>query len=203
MAIALIGASGRVGSRILKELLQRGYAVTAIARHPEQIESTAGVTAVHGDVAQTEALAATLRGHEAVVSSVQFTGTDLQALVSAVRASEVPRWLIVGGAGSLFVRPGAQLVDEPYFPAAYRAEAGKGREFLELLKRQSDLDWTFISPSAFFEPGERTGRYRIGGDELLTGADGKSLISFEDFAKALVDELEHPAHRQRRFTVGY
>lgn len=204
MAVALVGATGNVGSRILTELLQRGHAVSAISRHPEDVRATGEVTAVRGDIARgAEALSGLLRGHEAVVSSVMFMDTDLQALISAVRLSGVPRWLIVGGAGSLYVRSDAQLLDEPDFPALYRPEASKGRRFLDQLRQQSDLDWTFICPSAEFFPGERTGHYRLGTDELLKGADGRSRISFEDFAVALVDELERPAHRQRRFTVGY
>jgi len=201
--VALIGASGAAGSRILKELSDRGHAVTGIARHPDKIALLPGVTAVSGDVLDAQALAQLLKGHDAVISSVHFTASDPQALIEAVRASGVKRYLVVGGAGSLEVAPGQRLVDQPDFPAAYKAEASKGADFLDLLRSTAgDLDWTFLSPSALFVPGERTGRFRLGQDQLLANADGSS-ISFEDYAIALVDELEHPAHVRQRFTVGY
>jgi len=156
--VALIGASGQAGSRLLAELSARGHTVTAIARHPEKI---------------------------------------------AVRESGVKRYFVVGGAGSLEVAPGVRLIDTPQFPTAYKAEASKGAEFLELLRTTTgDLDWTFLSPSAMFAPGERTGKFRIGKDQLLTNDNGSS-ISFEDYAIAAVDELEKPAHIRERFTVGY
>ena len=110
---------------------------------------------------------------------------------------------MVGGAGSLEVAPGVRLVTTPGFPAQYKAEAEKGGDFLDLLRQERELNWTFLSPSALFVPGERTGRFRLGTDQLLTGADGKSWISFEDFAVALADEIDRPAHIQGRFTVGY
>ena len=119
-----------------------------------------------------------------------------------MRASGVPRYLVVGGAGSLEIAPGQRVVDLPDFPAAYKAEATKGAEFLDLLKQETQLDWTFLSPSAEFVPGERTGKFRIGKDNLLSNEDG-SRISFEDYAIALVDEIEKPQHSRQRFTVGY
>ena len=203
MSIALIGATGRAGSRILTELVQRGQTVTAIVRQPEKVPALANVTALKGDVQDGEALAALLKGHDIVISAVHFTDTDLPVLISAVKASGVPRWLVVGGAGSLFIAPGKQLVDQPEFPEAYRAEAGKGRDFLNLLQGETGLNWTFISPSALIFEGERTGTYRLGGNDLIIGADGKSRISFEDFAVALVDELESAAHPRQRITAGY
>lgn len=203
MPIALIGATGRAGSRILAELIQRGHTVTAITRHPEEVPVVAKVKAVKGDVKDGKSLAKLLEGYDTVISAVHFTDTDLPVLITAVKASGVPRWLVVGGAGSLFVRPGEQLVDQPEFPEAYRAEASKGREFLNLLRNETEIDWTFISPSALIFEGERTGAYRLGGDDLLIGSDGKSRISFEDFAVALVDELENPRHSRQRITAGY
>ncbi len=200
--IALIGASGNAGSRILKELSDRGHRVTGIARHPEKIANLPGVTAVMGDVFDKDGLAALLRGHDAVVSAVHFTASDPRGLVEAVRASGVRRYLVVGGAGSLEVAPGRRLIDAPDFPEAYKEEASKGAAFLELLKTVDDLDWTFLSPSALFLPGERTGTFRLGRDRLLTNETG-SRISFEDYAVALVDEIEQPAHVRQRFTVGY
>ncbi|OIO01583.1 MAG: 3-beta hydroxysteroid dehydrogenase [Desulfovibrionaceae bacterium CG1_02_65_16] len=200
--IALIGASGRVGSRILKELVNRGHRVTGIARHPDKIAQLPNVTAVRGDVFDKDGLAALLRGHDAVVSAVFFTASDPGLLIAAVRASGVKRYLVVGGAGSLEVAPGLRLIDSPDFPPEYKPEAAKGAEFLELLKGVDDLDWTFLSPSALFEPGERTGVFRLGGDQLLTNAQG-SRISMEDYAIAFADEVEKPAHVRQRFTVGY
>ena len=200
--IALIGASGNAGSRILKELSDRGHEVTAIARHPEKIATLRGVVAKTGDVFDGEALAALLRGHDAVISSVHFTASDPKTLIEAVRASGVPRYLVVGGAGSLEIAPGQRVVDLPDFPAAYKAEATKGAEFLDLLKHEKELDWTFLSPSAEFVPGDRTGKFRIGKDSLLSN-EAESRISFEDYAVALVDEIEKPQHSRQRFTVGY
>lgn len=201
--IALIGATGNVGSRILRELSDRGHRVTAIARHPERIPALPGVTAARGDINDGEAAAARLAGHDAVVSSVKFVDTDFDQLLAAVRAAGVKRFLVVGGAGSLEVAPGQRLVDQPDFPAQYKQEALRGAEFLDLLQTIEDLDWTFLSPSALFVPGERTGRFRLGKDQLLTANDGSSSISFEDFAIAMVDEIENPKHPRQRFTVGY
>jgi putative NADH-flavin reductase len=202
MKVALIGASGQAGSRILAELVRRGHAVTGIVRHPEKIAAEPGVTARKGDVFDKEGLTALLKGHDVAISSVHFTASDPNILIEAVRASGVKRYFVVGGAGSLEVAPGVKLIDTPEFPAIYKAEAGKGGEFLELLKQEKDLDWTYLSPSALFVAGERTGKFRLGKDQLLANEKGSS-ISFEDYAIALVDELEKPAHSRARFTVGY
>lgn len=200
--IALIGASGNAGSRILKELSDRGHQVTAIARNPEKIASLPNVVAKKGDVFDQAGLSELLKGHDAVSSSVHFTASDPATLIEAVRASGVQRYLVVGGAGSLEIAPGQRVVDLPDFPAAYKAEATKGAEFLDRLKQEKQLDWTFLSPSAEFVPGERTGKFRIGKDNLLSNEEG-SRISFEDYAIALVDEIEKPQHSRQRFTVGY
>ncbi|PDT72565.1 NAD(P)-dependent oxidoreductase [Bradyrhizobium sp. C9] len=203
MKIAIAGASGQAGSRLTAELARRGHAVTAIARNPEKIASLPGVTAVKGDVNDQAALAALWAGHDAAISSVHFTVSDPAKLIGAAKASGVGRYLVVGGAGSLEVAPGVRLVTTPNFPAQYKAEATKGGEFLDLLRQEKDLNWTFLSPSALFVAGERTGKFRLGTDQLLAAADGKSSISFEDFAVALADEIERPAHIRQRFTVGY
>jgi len=202
MKIALIGASGQVGTRLLQELSDRGHAITAIARNPDKIAKLPGVTAVKGDVFDKDGLAALIKGHDAVISAVHFTASDLDTLIAAVRASGVKRYLVVGGAGSLEVAPGKRLVDTPEFPAIYKAEALKGADFLEKLRTISDLDWTFLSPSALFVAGERTGKYRLGKDALLTNDKGSS-ISFEDYAIVMADEIEKPKHIRQRFTVGY
>lgn len=199
--VALIGASGNAGARILKELASRGHQVTGIARSPEKIEALPGVTAVKGDVYDVAGLADLLKGHDAVISSVHFTSSDPAKLIEAVRASGVKRYLVVGGAGSLFTGE-KRLVESPDFPEAYKAEAEGGLAFLLLLQDIKDLDWTMLSPSAVFEAGERTGQFRLGKDDLLVSEKGSS-ISFEDFAIALINELENPAHIRSRFTVGY
>jgi uncharacterized protein len=203
MRIAVIGASGNAGARITAELARRGHQVTAIVRHPEKIPAQDGVTARKGDVRDPAGLATLLAGHDAAVSSVRFVDSDPAALIAAAKASKVGRYLVVGGAGSLEVAPGIRLVTTPGFPAAYKAEAEAGAAFLDLLRVESDLNWTFLSPSALFVAGDRTGKFRLGTDQLLTAADGKSSISFEDFAVALADEIERPAHLRQRFTVGY
>jgi putative NADH-flavin reductase len=203
MKIAVIGASGNAGSRITAELAGRGHAVTAIARNPEKIAKLAGVVPTQGDASSEAGLTQLLRGHDAAISSIHFLASDPAKLIGAAKASGIPRYLVVGGAGSLEVAPGVRLVTTPGFPAQYKAEAEKGAAFLDLLRLEKELNWNFLSPSALFAPGERTGRFRLGTDQLLTGADGNSWISFEDFAVALADEIERPAHIRRRFTVGY
>ncbi len=203
MKIAVIGATGRAGSRIVDELVRRGHAITAIVRHPDKVQGSANVTAVKGDVFDAPGLAKLLAGHDVVVSAVHFTDSDPALLIAAVKEAKVGRYLVVGGAGSLEVAPGVQLVTTPNFPAAYKAEAEKGGAFLDLLRAEKELNWTFLSPSALFVEGERTGKFRLGADQLLVGADGKSSISFEDYAVALADEIERPAHLRQRFTVGY
>ena len=201
--VALIGASGFIGSRLLAELSARGHAVTAIVRSPEKVAALPGVTAVKGDVFDKDGLAKSLAGHDAVISAVHFTASDPQVLLAAVRQSGVKRYLVVGGAGSLEVAPGVKLFNTPQFPAIYLDEARKGGVFLDLLEQEQVLDWVFLSPSALIQPGERTGKFRLGTDQLLVDAKGDSSISAEDYAIALVDEREKPAHRRRRFTVGY
>jgi putative NADH-flavin reductase len=203
MKIAVIGASGNAGSRITAELARRGHAVTAIARNPERIAAGDNVTPAKGDLMDQAALTGLLAGHDAAISSVHFLASDPLKLIGAARDSKVGRYLVVGGAGSLEVAPGVRLVTTPGFPVAYKAEAEKGAAFLDLLRAEKGLNWTFLSPSALFTAGERTGRFRIGTDQLLTAADGKSWISYEDFAVALADEIERPAHIRSRFTVGY
>ncbi len=202
MKIALIGATGNAGSRILAELSSRGHAVTAIARDPTKIPALKGVTPLKADANDLADLTAALRGHDVVISSVHFTASDPKKLIEAVHAAGVGRYLVVGGAGSLEVAPGVKLIETPQFPAIYKPEAAAGGAFLDLLRQETRLDWTFLSPSALFVAGERTGKFRIGGDQLLTNEKGSS-ISFEDYAVAMADEIEKPAHSRRRFTVGY
>lgn len=202
--IALLGITGRAGSRIAAELLQRGHALTGIARDVSKATAQPGLTLKAADATDAHALAEILRGHDVVVSSTPFVGgIDAPTLIAAAKRAGVKRVIVVGGAGSLEVAPGVALIDTPEFPAIYKAEASGGRAFLQALRTERELDWTFISPSAFFEPGPRTGRFRLGGDQLLVDADGKSHISMEDYAIALADEIETPQHTRTRFTVGY
>lgn len=202
MKIAVIGASGRGGSRIVAELARRGHQVTAIARNPEKIATQTNVTAKKGDL-YDPGLSSLLKGHDAVVSAVHFLQSDPDTLIEAVRTSGVKRYFVMGGAGSLEVAPGVKLIDTPEFPAIYKDEAAKGGVFLDRLSQEKDLDWTFLSPPALIDFGERTGTFRLGKDQLLIDGKGDSKISFEDFAVAAVDELETPKHSRQRFTVGY
>jgi putative NADH-flavin reductase len=202
--IVIIGISGRVGSRIADELLARGHAVTGIARNTGKVQPRPGLALAQADATQADSLLPLLRGHDAVVSATHFDGgIDAATAIAATKKAGVPRLLVVGGAGSLEIAPGKALVDTPEFPAAYKTEALAGRRFLEALRAEKELDWTFLSPSALLEPGKRTGSYRTGGDRLLADATGKSWISMEDYAIAMVDEIEKPAHSRRRFTAGY
>jgi putative NADH-flavin reductase len=203
MKIALVGATGTVGTRLVSELTRRGHQVTAIARHPETLQAQAAVSQVSGDVQNEKSLATVLAGHDVAMHSVKFLSTNVSKVIAATKAAKVPRLLVVGGAGSLEVSPGRTLVNTPAFPDEYKPEALAGAEFLSVLRREKELDWTFLSPSALFAPGERTGTFRLGKDALLVAADGQSHISTEDFAIALVDELEQPKHSRERFTVGY
>lgn len=204
MKIALIGATGRVGRRLLNEGLARGHQFTALARNPARFDrSLPGVVWEAADTDAPAALAELLRDHDAVVSATRFSSTSAEDLLAAIRQSGVPLLAVVGGAGSLEIAPGQALVDSADFPAAHKAEATAGRAFLGQLKAATDVDWRFLSPSALFVEGERTGHFRLGGNQLLRDSAGKSWISFEDYAVALIDELETPTHSRQRFTIGY
>ena len=203
MKIVVIGASGRAGSRIITEALARGHQATAIARNPEKIEVRGGVTAKKGDLNHAESLAPLLKGHDAVISAARFIGANAASLIAAVKKSGVKRLLVVGGAASLEVAPGTKLLDTPTFPEAYKPEASAGLQFLNALRGEKDLDWVFVSPGALLAPGERTGKYRVGKDQLMKDASGKSWLSMEDLAIAMIDELEKPKHHRQRFHVAY
>lgn len=203
MNIAVIGATGKAGSRVVAELLARGHRITAIVRHPEQVPAHPALVAHYGDARNADDLAPLLADHDAVVTATRLRQIYHDVLVAAVRRSEVKRLLVVGGAGTLKNASGVELIDAGLVPVASREEALAGREFLTLLRKQRELDWTYLSPSLHFAPGTRTGKFRLGGDEVLIGADGKSAISMEDYAIAAADELERPQHLRRRFTVGY
>lgn len=213
MHIALIGATGFVGSALLDEALRRRHRVTALARQPQKLAARAGLTVVSADVLDPAQVAAAVEGADAVLSAynpgwqtaalydVYLQGT--RAILDGVRRAGGPRLLIVGGAGSLYVAPGVQLVDTPEFPAEWKQGALAAREALRLVQADPALDWTFLSPPALLQPGPARGGYRIGGDALLMAGAEPAGISTGDLAAALLDETETPRHRRRRFTVGY
>jgi putative NADH-flavin reductase len=212
MNIALIGASGFVGSALLTEALSRGHQVTALVQNPARIAAQPQLAVVAVDVNDTAALAAQLAGRDAAISA--FSGhaqadtlgyyvKGMRSVVAAAKQAGLPRLLVVGGAASLEVAPGRILLDTPEFPAAYKATAQGARDALLMLREETALNWTMLSPSAVLAPGPRTGRFRLGGEQLLVDADGKSHISVADYAVAMLDELEKPAHPRQRFTVGY
>lgn len=199
MKVALVGASGKVGRRLVAELTGRRHDVTGVARaDPGDV----GVPMRIVDVTDAAALADAIRGHDALFVSATFRSIDPAMILRAMDDAGISRLLVVGGAGSLYVAPGVQLLDTPDFPEIFRVEVTAGRDFLQAL-RQSDVDWTFLSPALSFAPGERTGLYRLGGDELMRDESGASSISYEDLAKALVDELEDPRHIRARYSIAY
>ncbi|PZR28691.1 MAG: histidine kinase [Citrobacter freundii] len=217
MKVALIGASGFVGSHLLKELLDRGHHVTAIVRHPEKITvENPLLNKVKGDVMNVEETAKTLKGHDVVISSYN-PGWDrpniyqefldgAQAIQQAVKESGVKRYITIGGAGSLFVAPGVQLVDTPQFPAEWKPGALAAREYLNIIQQEKELDWTFVSPAIEMHQGTagtRKGVYRSGKDNPVFDENGRSVISVEDLSVAIVDEAEKPAHIRERFTVAW
>ncbi|MDR7332061.1 NAD(P)H-binding protein [Roseateles asaccharophilus] len=213
MNIALIGATGFVGKAVLEELLNRGHQVRSLQRDVAKLAARAGVEARAVDVLAGGNLAAELKGVDAVVSAFNagwanpnlhddfLRGSD--AIATAAREAGV-RLLVVGGAGSLFIAPGQQLVDSPAFPAEWKQGALAAREALNRLRAdQSGLDWSFVSPAMHLAPGQRTGKFRLGRDEPVFDAKGESHISVEDLAAAIVNELESPQFRRARFTLGY
>ena len=213
MKIVVIGATGFVGSAILQEALQRGHEVTAIVRHPEKVKLQEKLHPQKGDVYNPEDVARLVTGRDAVISAFNPGWSDpdiynkqvkgARSIINGVKKAGVKRLLFVGGAGSLEVKPGIQSVDLPEFPAEYKQGALATRETLNLLRKEPSLDWSFLSPSADLIPGQRTGKFRLGTDQLLVDAQGKSRISVEDYAMAMIDEVEKPQHICRRFTVGY
>jgi uncharacterized protein len=217
MNVLLYGATGNAGSRILTELLSRGHHVTAIVRPGGRTPPAApNLTLRRGDLEDEQSIVQALRATsaDAVVSAYAPPFSDVDQLVSvtsrliagaaqaAIGQTKAPRLLVVGGAGSLEVAPGVALIDAPDFPPAWKPIAAAHAKALDTL-RKSSIDWTYLSPSALFAPGPRTGTFRLAQDTLLADSSGKSSISMEDYAIALVDELERPQHRRQRFTVGY
>lgn len=207
MNVVLYGASGNAGSRILKELRSRGHNVTAAGRNPAKLPLD--VKSVRDDLSSADRIAEIITGADAVVSAYMPPPENTDELVEvtqrqieAVRKAGNPRLIVVGGAASLEVAPGVTLLASGHLPQAWVPIATSHAKALDLLK-SSDISWTYFSPAGFFEPGERTGRFRLGKDALIADASGQSRISLEDYAVALVDELEHPAQVRARFTIGY
>lgn len=216
MKIVLFGATGHVGQRIAAEALRRGHAVVGVVRDPDAVPtSERRVPLEKGDATDAERIAALVGGADAVVSAISprpnarglaapLLVANARALIAGLRAAGVQRVLYVGGAGSLEVAPGQALLDQPGFPEIYKAEAREGRDALVVWRTEATgLDWTYLSPAAEIGPGERRGAYRTTIDAFLTDAAGRSFISFEDYAVAVLDELERPQHVGRRFGVAY
>lgn len=214
MRIVIFGATGNVGRRVVAEATRRGHEVVGVVRQPDGQHSDAGAPFVEGDATKPESVAHVSRGADAIVSAISprpnARGLAAPSLVSAARAmiagakqAGVTRLVVVGGAGSLEVA-GQRIVDLPDFPAAYKSEALAQSDALKIYRTEGGgLDWTYLSPAAEFHPGERTGKYRTTSDTLLTDSAGKSTISFEDYAVALIDEIERPEHVRQRFGVAY
>ena len=212
MKIAVFGAGGRIGSRIVTEALNRGHDVTAAVRHPENYTVIhPHLKVVKADLFDSQDVETAAFDQDVVVSAYSpakgvppSTITELAIpLINGLKQAHVKRLLVVGGAGSLEVAPGMQLVDTPDFPAAYKPASLAHRAALAIYDKEKDLDWTFVSPSAEIFPGERTGKFRTGSNQLLTDANGKSHISMEDFAVGIIDEIENPMHLKGIMTVGY
>jgi putative NADH-flavin reductase len=212
MKIALFGASGFVGAAVLKEAVERGHTVTAIVRNPAKVEAASNVSVIAADVTDQHRLAELLHGQDVVISA--FNGgwgnpdiyarhlSGSKAIATAAKSAGV-RLIEVGGAGSLYAPDGSQFVDSPEFPAEWKDGARAARDALTALKESDWKDWTFVSPAFVLAPGERTGAYRLGGENPVFDDKGESRISVEDLAVALVDEAETPKHIGRRFTLGY
>jgi putative NADH-flavin reductase len=202
MNIAILGATGNAGQRLVTEALSRGHQVTGLARKANEQAAREGVTWVQADITDTDDTAAKVKGHDAAILSMPFNGLDPEHVFAVARKSGV-RLLVVGGAASLKNDAGDVLIDTPGFPDFIKVEAEPARQFLNKLKAGVDFEWTFLSPAVMFGAGERTGTFRLGDETVLTAEDGKSSISYEDFAIALIDEIETPKHKNARFTIGY
>ena len=216
MKLVLFGATGNVGQRVAAEALRRGHEVVGVVRDPQAVQSPdARVRLVRGDATNADSVAKIARGADAVVSAISprpnprglpapSLEKNARALISGLRTAGVKRVLYVGGASSLEVAPGKALADQPDFPEIYKAEAQEGREALAVWQGGAQgLDWTYLSPAAEIAPGKRTGKYRTTDDQLLVDAQGRSFITFEDYAVAVLDELERPQHVGARFGVAY
>jgi uncharacterized protein len=207
MKVVVYGATGNSGSRIVSELKSRGHSIIAIARDTSKVP--AGSESRQDDLSNVDKIAEIIKGAGAVVSAYAPPQNDTDQLlgvtereIAAVRKVGKVRLIVVGGAGSLEVAPGVSLLASGHLPEAWVPIATSHAKALKLLEA-SDINWTYFSPAAFFEPGQRTGKFRLGGRNLVANEKGESRISLEDYAIALVDELEKPAHERAQFTIGY
>jgi putative NADH-flavin reductase len=216
MKVVLIGATGFVGSAILNELTQRGHQVTAVTRNPETVKQHQHVIAKKVNVLLANEVVEAVKGHDVVISAYNagWSNPDLYneflqgsgAIQEGVKKAGVKRLFVVGGAGSLYVAEGVQKVDTPGFPQEWKAGALAARDYLNVIKKEQELDWTFLSPAVEMHPGTsgvRKGQYRTGLDKPVYNEEGRSIISVEDVAVAVVDEIEAPKHIRQRFTVAY
>lgn len=213
--VLLIGATGFVGSAVLNELVERGHNVTAVVRNVEKIAKNDLVTAVKEDVVNVEAIAKLAEGKDAIISAYNpgWLNPEIATLITenypkileAAKKSGVERLLIVGGAGTLFCAPGLRVVDSGAIPAEIMGGVRPlGDFYLNTLMNENDIDWIFFSPAGVFDQeGKKTGNYRLDKDDLIVDAEGNSHISVQDYADAMVNELEKPAHHKERFTIGY
>ena len=213
--VLLIGATGFVGSAVLNELVSRGHKVTAVARNIEKVAKSELLDVVKEDVANVDAIAKLADGKDAIISAYNpgWTNPDIATLISenypkilsAAKKSGVKRLLIVGGAGTLFCAPGLRVVDSGAIPEEIMGGVRPlGDFYLNTLMNENDIDWVFFSPAGVFDQeGKKTGNYRLGKDDLIVDGEGNSHISVQDYADAMVDELEKPAHHKERFTIGY
>ena len=213
--VLLIGATGFVGSAVLNELVSRGHKVTAVARNVEKVAKSELVDVVKEDVANVDAIAKLAEGKDAIISAYNpgWTNSDIATLISenypkilsAAKKSGVERLLIVGGAGTLFCAPGLRVVDSGAIPEEIMGGVRPlGDFYLNTLMNENDINWVFFSPAGVFDQqGKKTGNYRLGKDDLIVDAEGNSHISVQDYADAMVNELEKPAHHKERFTIGY
>jgi putative NADH-flavin reductase len=209
MNVVVYGATGNSGSEIVKELLKRGHKVTAVARKVGSIKAVDGLIVKTADLSNVDTIATTIKGADAVVSAYAPPADDPDALIgvtereiAAVKKAGSARLLVVGGAGLLEAAPGVTLIKSGHLPVEYLPIATSHEKALAVL-RKSDINWTYLSPGAYFVPGERTGKFRLGTKELIADAKGESKITFADYAIALVDEIEKPAHERASFSVGY
>lgn len=208
MNVVVYGATGKAGSRIVAELLLRGHSVTAVARNPADLPPT--VKAVKDDLGEVNRITAIISGTDTVVSAYAPPPNDTDQLIAVTerqiaalhKAGANIRLVVVGGAGSLEVAPGVTVLNSGHLPAEWVPIAASHEKVLRILEK-SDINWTYFSPAAFFTPGERTGKFRLGNNQLISDDQGNSRISMEDYAIALVDELEKPKHPRARFTIGY
>lgn len=215
MRAAIIGATGLIGVGLVPEAARRRHDVMALCRHPEQVPAQTHVTPVKCDIFDTAALEGILRGQDAVIHSYSPRrdherdraaphAAATRCIIGATRRAGVKRLLAVGGAGTLLMPDGSRVMDHPDFPPEYMESAISTAEVLTILKAEADdLDWTFLCPSLFFDDRGRSGAFRLGTDHALFGPDGRSTISIEDYAIAMIDELERAQHMRQRFTVGY